>query len=214
MQPVMKTTRLILLAVLISAGGCFSLGRNEPLERYFVLSAGWQPGNEAPAGDSAGVAIGLRQMELAAYLETPFIVVRRGPHQIEFSEFRRWGEDLGQGINRAVAGYMAAGAPFLRIESAPWPLRAQHDYLIQLHILHFEGVAPAIPPASSGEAHMLARWEIIDPHDGAMLARGTTEYREGGWTVGDYDELVALLDSGLRVLSEELITRLGSVGGG
>jgi uncharacterized lipoprotein YmbA len=213
MQPVMRTKRLILLAALISATGCFSLGRNELPERYYVLSAGPQPENVVPAGDSAGVAIGLRPLQLATYLETPFIVVRRGSHQIEFSEFRRWGEDLEQGINHAVAGYMAAGAPFLRIESAPWPLRAQHDYLIQLHILRFEGLAPEGPAASRGEAHMLATWEIIDPQDGALLARGTTEYRGGGWTVGDYDGLVGLLDSGLRVLSEELVTRLENVVG-
>ena len=213
MQPVMRTNRLILLAILISAGGCFSLGRNEPLEQYFVLSAGWQPENVAPDGDSASVAIGLRPLQLATYLKTPFIVVRRGAHQIEFSEFHRWGEDLEQGINRAVAGYMAARAPFLRIKSAPWPLRTQHDYLIQLHILRFEGLVREGPDGSSGEAHMLATWEIINPQDGAMLARGTTEHREGGWTVGDYDGLVGLLDSGLRALSEELVTRLENVVG-
>lgn len=49
--------------------------------------------------------------------------------------------------------------------------------------------------------------------DEASLARGTTEYRQGGWTVGDYDGLVALLDSGLRVLSEELVTRLETIVG-
>jgi uncharacterized lipoprotein YmbA len=213
MLPVMKTNRLILLAALVSAGGCFSLGRKELPEQYYVLSAGSRPDNVERVGDSAGVAIGLRPLELASYLETPFIVVRRGTHQIDFSESRRWGEDLEQGINRAVAGYMAAGAPFLSIESAPWPLRAQHDYLIQLHILRFEGLAPEGQGASGGEAHMLATWEIIDSQDGAPLARGTTEYRQGGWTVGDYEGLVGLLDSGLRVLSEELVARLEALGG-
>ena len=96
----------------------------------------------------------------------------------------------------------------LTVEPKHWNARVGEvrktlrDYLIQLHVLHFEGLAP------EGEAYLLADWKIIDPQDGAVLDRGTTDYRAQGWTVGAYDELAALLDVGVRELSDDLIASL------
>lgn len=201
MQKKATTIHRILPLILISLAGCFSLGRNPPPEQHFVLG-GTRPETGAAARDSAPVTVGVRRLELAPYLATPFIVVRRGPHQVTYSEFERWGEDLSGGINRTVAGYLAARAPGASVEVAPWPVRMQHDYLIQLHVLRFEGRAPVA--GLVGEAHLLATWEIIRPQDGAVAARGTTDYREGGWRVDDYSSLVALLDTGLGVLADDL----------
>jgi len=207
----MKTIRPILLVALVALTGCFSLSREVPPVRFYVLGGTWPATGtpagltDAPASPLAGRSIGLRQLQLAEYLATPLLVVREGPHQITFSEFHQWGEDLDGGINRAVAGYLAAGAPFQSVNVAPWQPQAQYDFLIQLHLSCFEGVAP------EGEAHLLAAWEIIRQRDGAVLARGTTDYRTPGWTVGDYDGLVALLDTGLGVLTNDLVASLGTL---
>lgn len=210
----MKTIRLTLLLIFAALTGCFSLGREEPPQRHYVLGGSRLQEAGAPAGRLAGLAIGLRQLRLAEYLESPLLVVRQGPHQIRFSEFHRWGEDLGGGVNRAVAGYLADRAPFEGIDVVPWSPRAEHDYLIQLHLLRFEGLAPEEPAATEGalalegEAHLLATWEIILPEDGSVLARGTTDYRMPGWQVGDYGGLVTLLDTGLDVLAGDLVAGL------
>jgi uncharacterized lipoprotein YmbA len=206
-----KAIHLIGLFALTALTGCFSLSREEPRQQHYVLGGSALQETGPPAERLAGLTIGLRPLRLAAYLETLLIVVRQGPHQIRFSEFHRWGEDLGGGINRAVAGYLTARAPFQGVDVVPWPPQTQHDYLIQLHLLRFEGVAPEEPAASEGEVHLLATWEIIRQPDGAVLARGTTDYRERGWTVGDYAGLVTLLDAGVRVLSDDLITSLGKI---
>lgn len=55
---------------------------------------------------------------------------------------------------------------------------------------------------------MLATWAIVRSGDREVLARGTTDYRQGGWRVGDYSQLVALLDAGLRALSADLMSSL------
>ena len=208
-----STIRRILPLVLTGLTGCFSLGRNAPTPQHFVLGGAALRGEETVSADSARVTVGVRQLQLAPYLTTPFVVVRRGSHQITFSEFHRWGEDLGGGINRAVAGYLAARSPFPRLDVAPWPLGTQHDYLIQLHVVRFEGVAPEDPLAREGEVHLAAIWEIIGQRDGALLARGTTDYRKDGWRVGDYAGLVALLDAGLEALANDLATGLEKLGG-
>jgi uncharacterized lipoprotein YmbA len=198
----MKSTRVLLLLALVALTGCFSLSREPPLEQYYVLGGSAPEESQPLAERLAGLAVGLRQLQLADYLDTPLIVVRQGPQEIRFAEFHRWGEGLGVGVNRAVAGYLASRAPLRGVDVVPWPPRTPHDYLIQLYVLRFEGLVP------EGEAYLLADWKIIDPQNGAVLDRGTTDYRARGWTVGAYDELAALLDAGVRQLSDDLVASL------
>jgi hypothetical protein len=195
--------RLLLAATLTASWGC-GLSRNAPAQQHYVLGSGAQSEAFGPAsGDSADAVIGLRAPRLAAYLEAPFIVIRRAPNRVELSEFHRWGEELERGISRALAGHLAAGAPAWRVEIAPWGVAEQPDYLIQIHLLRFEGVVPDGPGAAGGQAHVQANWEILRRQDGAVLSRGTTDARED-WTVGDFDELVGRLDEGLATLADAL----------
>lgn len=214
MHPMTNAIRWICVLALVALSGCFSLNRGDPSQRHYVLGLGLEPaGTEGtgPTGEVSGVTIGLRAPRLAEYLGTPLIVVRQGPHRIEFSEFHRWGETLDQGINRTIAGYMAGRGLFRSVEYAPWPARSEQDYVVQLRILRFEGLAPDGPAATEGEALLLASWEILRAKDGALLARGTTEYHGEGWTVGDYDALVSLLEAGLSELADDLVAGLERV---
>jgi len=209
----------VLTLALLTVAGCFGLGRGEPVQRHYVLGlglvqSGSQPVEVAQAG--TGLRIGMRALRLAQYLDTPLIVVRRGQHQIGLSEFHRWGEPLTQGVNRTVAAHLAALRPDFRVEFAPWASRARHDWVIQLQILSFGGSVPDDATATTGEARVHATWEIAPGGDGAVVARGTTEYRGEGWEVGDYDALLGLLETGLSQLAEDLVTalvRLSAPGG-
>jgi uncharacterized lipoprotein YmbA len=220
---------------LLTLTGC-SLGRaSQPLEQYVLggtsvtqhatpsnatssdawssnatSSDGWSSNATSSGATSpvvAGLTIGLRRLDLAPYLASPAIVLRRGAHQIVTSEYHRWGEDLGAGINRAVAGYLIASAAadgVRAVDVAPWPARARHDYLVQLHVARFEGTAAEDPTVTAGEAHVQATWEIIRQADGAVLARGLTSHVQAGWRIGDYAALVTMLDGGLIALAGEL----------
>lgn len=207
MQTPTKVIRLLLASVLLAPWGC-SLSRNAPPQQHYVLGGGSRPDITAPVVDSGGPIIGLRPPRLAAYLDNPYIVVRRAPHRVGFSEFHRWGEDLARGVGRAVAGHLEARAPSWRIEVAPWGSGVHPDYVVQLHVLRFEGVVPDAAGAASGEAHLRATWEILRRQDGALVSGGTTEVREPGWTVGDFDGLVSRLDQGLATLAEALLADL------
>jgi uncharacterized lipoprotein YmbA len=209
-----RTIHLLLFTILLSPAGCFSLSHSAPPQQHFVLGASGPPEpsplpTDRPVADSSGHLIGLRPPRLADYLATPFIVVRHGSHQVEFSEYHRWGEDLARAINRTVAVRLGALVSPHRVETAPWPGGTSPVLVIQLQILRFEGVAKERSGSGEGEAHLLATWEILRPLDGAVLGRGTTEVREGGWSVGDFDGLVRLLDTGLAALAEDLARSLG-----
>lgn len=211
MQNHLRVPALIALSGLMAASACFSLARTEPVTRHYVLGGTTLADSAAPSTALAGLSIGVRRLRLASYLDPPFLAVRRDPHGLGFSEFNRWGEPLAGGINRAVRGYLASGAAFRTVDMAPWPAREKYDYLIQLHVERFEGVAPADTTASAGEVHMRATWEVVHQQDGVVLARGTTEHSETGWELGDYPGLVRSLDAGLITLSRDLLAAVESL---
>ena len=203
-----RVIRLLCLCALAGSTGCVHLNRGEPSQRHFVLGGGTpEIGATTPSPEIAGVTLGVRRLELASYLSTPFMVVRRGPNQIGFSEFNRWGEPLEEGINRVVARTLVSRG-FQGAAVAPWPAGARYDFVIQLEVVRFEGVAPEEPESVEGAVHLLATWEILRQEDGAVLARGTTDHEASGWTVGDYAGLVTLLDAGVDDLSDDLAASL------
>jgi hypothetical protein len=221
---------LTILLVLPGSMGCFGLNRGAPAPLHYVLGGGpstvASPEGTVLAGDSTSPSIGLRRPQIAAYLDAPFLVVRRGSHQIGFSEFHRWAEELGGGINRAVAGHLSQRGVFGTVDVAPWSPRERYAYLIQLNVLQFEGLIPEVVAGvrdefplddvregatQEGEAQIVASWEIIRHEDGAVLARGVTDHRQGGWRVGDYAGLVTLLDAGLGVLADDLIAAMAAL---
>jgi hypothetical protein len=221
-HPIVTTLRLFAVVSacgVIAITGCFKLARPTPPTEQFVLG-GVQPAAQRTDGsatqlaaiqrDSGSVTIGLRRLDLAPYLASTAIIVRRGA-QVSSSGFRRWAEEPAAGISRAIAGYLGASPRILAVDIAPWPVRAPHDFLVQVHVAHLEGVVPDDSLAATGEVHVQATWEIIRTQDGALLARGKTDRREGGWAIGDYRGLVSRLELGLNGLAGELTACLAKL---
>jgi uncharacterized protein len=196
-------------------GGCFSLSRTEPPMRHYVLGGSIPTATTAPPAALTGVTVGIRRARIAGYLGSPYIAVRHGAHQVTYSEFHRWGEPLDGGLNRTVAGYLDIRPEIGGVDVAPWPGQASYDYLLQLHLERFEGRAPAEEPTGQsvgeGEVHVLVTWEILRQQGGGILARGVTEYREPGWTVGDYASLVRALDAGVGALAGDVAASLANL---
>lgn len=199
----------VAIALTLALGGCFKLARTSPpVERYVVGGAVLT--SLSAANDSTALSIGLRRLDLAPYLATLAIVVRRANNQIVTTGFHRWAESPTTGLNRAVSGYLTSAPGIRSVDVAPWPIRAEHDYLVQIHVTRFEGVEAQ--RAGAGEAHLLSRWEIIRPQDGALMARGITDFRARDWNIDDYAGLVSRLDNALLQLSQDVLSCLKRLG--
>ena len=192
-------------SALLGTAGCFSLARTTPPLEEFALGAGHAVTLVAARlpTDSSSRIIGMRRVDLAAYLATPAIVVRRGG-RITSSEFHRWGEDPSSGITRALSEYLGATTQVRAVDVAPWPVRSRHDFVLQLHVARMEGIAPDDSTAKQGGYRVAASWEVFRPDDGALLARGESDRRADGWKVGDYRSLVTLLEQGLERLAGDV----------
>lgn len=210
MRTHIRSTRLLVPAAALVLAGCFKLSRESPRLQLFALggasAASAMNATTATASPSApsrsGLVVGLRRLDLASYLSTPAVVWRRGANQIVVSEFHRWGGDLDEGINRALAGHLRGLAPVQAVDVAPWQARARHDFVLQLHVSRFEGVADSA--ATEGRIHVMAGWDVIRPLDGALLLRGSSEDRGTAWRVGDYAGLVTQLDAALLRIARDI----------
>ncbi len=203
----MRTARFFVPLSLLALAGCFKLARTSPPLQQYVLSGARTPITAPAPADTAGLTVGMRRIDLASYLAMPAIVVRRGAHEIVTSQYHRWGEDLGEGINQTVAAHLTTASPVNAVNVAPWAARSQHDFLLQLHVSRFEGVADSA--AATGTVHVRTTWDIIRPLDGAVLVRAITDYQGGRFTVGDYESLVTELNTALERVARDIGACLG-----
>jgi uncharacterized lipoprotein YmbA len=209
-----RLTALALAMASVATSGCFRLARTSPpVERYVlggIRAAPLAQADHSVDADTASLSIGLRRIDLAPYLSTLAIVVRRADNEIITTGFHRWAESPSAGLNRAVSGYVAATPGIRSVDVAPWHVRTVQDYIIEVHVVRLEGV---MADTKRGEAHLMARWEIIHPDGGVLLARGVTDHRAQGWVVDDYAGLVSRLDEGLVVLARDVTACLMRVRG-
>lgn len=217
---VVTRMRRIVLSLLASSVfalvlvGCVQLPTPRPSNTNFYLLGSTLTGDTTV--ESSGLRLGLRKPRLAEYLDTPTLVTRRGPNEVHFAEFHRWGEELGPSINRVVALNLEGKSGIQSAEVVPWPRGASFDYVIQLRVLRFEGEGPPPPgpdadddePIPQGHSQMTVGWTILGPEGDTVRTRGLTRHRNEGWQVTDFADLVAKLDSSLVVLAEDIRQRL------
>jgi uncharacterized lipoprotein YmbA len=195
--------------------GCVQLPTPRPSNTNYYLLGSDLTGDTA-AAKTTGLRLGLRKPRLPEYLDTPTIVTRRGPNEVHFAEFHRWGEDLGPALNRVLALNLEDQPGVQSAEVVPWPRGATFDYVVQLRVLRFEGEGPPPPgpdaddddPIPTGHSQMTVGWTILGPEGDTVRTRGLTRHREEGWPVTDFGNLVAKLDTSLVVLAEDIRRRL------
>lgn len=181
---------------------------------YYMLDS--DAAADTAVTDTTGLTLGLRRVELASYLDDTRIVTRHGSNTVQFSDRRRWGEDLHRALNRVVALNLEATDHVQSVNAVPWPKNTAFDYVVQLRVLRFEGIGPRPPgpdadddvPIPRGHSQMVVRWTIVDPDGETTRAKGLTRHREDNWPVTDFADLAAKLDTSLVVLSNDLGDRL------
>lgn len=207
---------LVALVMLSILAGCVNLKPRVNTTRFYVLGGVAtlvqpQQATDQQATQQPKLRIGIRRLRLAKYLDSPFIVFRLGPNEVRFSEQHRWGEDIRHSINRTVAQFLANRPAIQKVDVVPWASDSKHDFIIQLQVLRFEGVADEFPrvqiPEREGslDVHLLANWQILDPRTNEMLREGVTDVLlEGKLTENIYSGAVSGLNKALDKLSEDL----------
>jgi uncharacterized lipoprotein YmbA len=193
------TLMLPLTALLL--GGCSSLlpeAQPDPT-RFYVLTA------SAPALAGTGdTVLGLRNVEVAAYLRSRSLIVRRGEHEVEFREFARWGEALDAGIARTLRENLLAADAIAQVAVVPFAMDQERDYDMTVRVLACEGEA-------GGAVRFRATWELWSVGAGAeVVERGHYEARGFTWDGRNEASLAAALSQAVAGLAAEITAALGS----
>ncbi len=197
------------LALALCVTGCTSLFKAKPdLTRFYLLSApaaaaAHEPGPEVRRAAS----IGIRRIELPAYLRTPAVILRPGGTEMRAAADARWGEPLDLGIARVLRETLQAQPGVRSVIVYPAPQMPLPAYELAVHVLACEGVTEG----AGGQARFTAAWELRSTSaaaDAAVLASGVFAGPAGTWDSGDYGALTSRLGEAVAALGREVAAAL------
>jgi len=147
-DPIARGAALLLLATALA--GCAS--RSLRVEEYILTVRTEAPAEPAP-GAAADPVIGVGPIDVPGYLRRPEIVTRDADGSLDVRPSERWGEDLGGGFARALAGDLASLVPSSRVVVQPFPAPLRPDVVVAVQILRFE-------PVADGPVELDAQWVL------------------------------------------------------
>jgi len=169
--------------------------------RFFVLST---PAANANANLNASApAVHVRQVELASYIRSRPLIVRKSENEVEFREFARWGEPLEQGIARVLREeLLARGAASAVAISGVRAASRPYDFELTVRVLAAEG-------GTAGDVQFRAVWELSAAgKTGAPVARGDYHAEGLKWDGKSETALVAELSKAVSGLAGEIAAGL------
>lgn len=194
------------LAAAVLVAGCNLLPKPKPdPTRHFVLSG--------PAVDATNAAmahgrlvVGLRTVQVAPYLDTKSMIVRRGENEILYRDYARWAEPLDSAINRMLVGQLYASGRVARVLPQPYPFDVERDVDVAVTVLRCEGRLRA---DGTAVADLWCAVEIVRVGDreggGAeVLLREAFVAPEIQWTEGDHAGLASALGVQIGRLAERI----------
>lgn len=189
--PFARCAALALLSAGILAGCNFLPDPLPDNTRHYLLDAGTAPA----AGDAtASVRIGLRPVELPAYLRERTIVVRTGENELSLAPDARWAEPLEAGITRVLREQLAGGA---RVMGYPFSAQLARDFDVTVRIVNAEGTRDGV--------RFVAVFELLRVGDQPEVVV-RREFRHAGkaWN-GDHGRLAGELSGAVAELAREIL---------
>jgi uncharacterized lipoprotein YmbA len=188
----MRGPLVLLLAAAFAAGCAWTRPKEDPTE-FFVLE-----GLPAPKTlNEPRPQVELAEVELPEYLKNPRMATRSRDTEIEYAEFRRWGEPLAQGISRVIKEDLAPAADVQQPAAAGRAPR----YRLSVRLSAFEGVRLS---TGAGSTRVEAAWELQPAGKGAPPVQGRFSAAPAVWDGKDYGRLARLESDALSALCEDL----------
>ncbi len=187
---------LPLLAAALAAGllaGCSLLPAPRPdPTRHFLLDGGAPAAAPAPGAPR----IGLRRVDVPAYLRGRAMVVRAGGNETRVLPEARWAEPFESGLERVLRDRLASGAA---VHAYPFPSSVERDYDVSVVVTAAEGGDDGV--------RFAATFEVVRPADGAVVARRAFVAPVSPWE-GDPARLAAQLSVAAAALGTEVLGAL------
>jgi uncharacterized lipoprotein YmbA len=191
---------LLVAGVGLIAAGCGGLFPRADPPNLFILGPPVPEAIEPGRLPAEAQVVGIRQMRIADYLQSPYIVIRRDDNRITYAQMNRWAAPLEREFSRATAHYLARNLGLTSVEVVPFSPHSVPDLVLQIDLEKFEGV----DLGTAARASMVASWSVFSTAEASVIARGQTVSVVENWRRGDFPHLVELLDSGIQRLAVEI----------
>ncbi len=159
-----------------------------------------------PASNVSGtLKIGLRPVELPAYLQNRAMVVRNGT-EIRYEDNHRWAEPLDEAIARIVRTRLFAAATVAAVQLAPFPIDEPRDFDVTVRVLTCEGARSA---DGKGTVQFTAIAEITrSDASHTVVWRKNILAPAAAWDGKDFSALAGLLDLAISTTGEDIAAAL------
>ncbi len=210
----MKVTpgSLALLVGALSLPGCLNFQPPEDRTRYYILAPLATPDPASTSGPvvagagpgtPAGWAVGIGRIELPEYLQRKQIAVRRGDHEILYSEGVYWAERPDRAIQRVLGDDLALRLGSQHAVLSSWR-RNEVKAEVYVSVQRFES-------DEQGRVVLEARWRITHPGGETTWESGVSRIaRTGPAPAKDPAGAVATLGGALADLGGEIATAMRS----
>ena len=174
--------------------------------RFYVLSSLTGTGGEPEtASDKRQVIIGIRPVELPAYLDRQQIVTRVSANELHLAGFDEWAEPLEDNFTRILMENLSILLPrdsFIILRArGPEPA----DYQLQVEVIRFDGTL-------AGDVSLFARWTILGEDDKKTFITRKPAFKEAAGGPG-YKALVAAQSRIVEALCREIAGAIKGLSG-
>ena len=207
--PLHSLRYVLLLFVALLATGCRILPAPQTDPAHFYTLGG--KAADAPAPALAGtLRLGLRPVELPAYLQNRAFVVRQGGSEIRYQPNHRWAEPLDEAVARVLRARLLAAPAVAAVYPAPFPLDEPRDFDVTVRVLRCEGERS---PEGKATTRFAALIEIIRMGGAGGAARETVARTSftapaTAWDGSNFAAFAAALGDAVAALGQEIATSL------
>ena len=197
--------RTIMLLLGLSAAGCSVLQPHADPTRFYMLTTRPQAPESADRGKRKRWKIGLRPIEVPAYLRSKAMVVRTQVNEVTFADFDCWAEPLDQGIARAIKDALSSAG---NVESVTLNSFGSDtlDYQLAIRILACEGVRAA---DGSSAIRFSMTWEVRSvAANSAVTKRGVFTAPPAAWDGKDYGQFAERISDAITSAGKALARAL------
>ena len=205
LPPALNRCALLCIVALVAGCDIVPPAQTDPT-RFFILSDSGHHAGQA----QGGLRIGLQAVKVEGYLQNRDMVVRTGPNEVEFRDYRRWAEPLERAIGRALQSDLLASPGVSQVWAEPFPGDGERDFDVSVEVTRFEGAA-----TGSGRyvASLSAIIEISAPGaNPRIVARRQFTAPDESWDGGDFDRLAGLLSADVAALAREVLAEAPAKG--
>ncbi|MCX6897695.1 MAG: PqiC family protein [Verrucomicrobia bacterium] len=185
--------------------GCSLLQPHADPTRFYALTVKSAPPEQAAEGGIKRWKVGLKPVEVPAYLRSKAMVVRTGANEIHFEDFDQWAEPLDQGIGRVMKETLSSAR---NVEKVALNSHGDDtlDYEVTIRILACEGVRVE---NGNSSIRFAMTWEMRPAgKNSTATKRGAFTADPVAWNGKDYGQLAERLSEAIAAASKAVAASL------